>query len=135
MDKTNTTAKYTYARGRRKTSSATVRIFEGKEMITFNGKPLDEIYPRKVDQEKVMKPLKSVGKDKNMFFHAKATGGGSNAQIAAVQHALARALVKLDESFRPVLKPLGFLTRDPRMVERKKTGLKKARKAPQFSKR
>lgn len=129
------TAKYTYSVGRRKTASATVRLYEGAGQNTVNGKPLDEFFPVLLDQKKVLRPLKVLGKAKDFYFTAQTKGGGTTGQAGAVRHALSRALVEYSSDFRGDLKKEGLMTRDPRMVERKKTGLRKARKSEQFSKR
>ncbi|KXK26208.1 MAG: 30S ribosomal protein S9 [candidate division WS6 bacterium OLB20] len=129
------TDKYSYAKGRRKTASATVRLFAGTGQNTVNEKPLEEFFPVKLDQRRVMKPLQVLGKLKDFHFTARTTGGGTTGQAGAVRHALTRALVDYDQTYRGDLKKEGLLTRDPRMVERKKTGLRKARKSEQFSKR
>lgn len=126
---------YTYALGRRKTSTATVRLYEGKGITTINEKPLETVYPAKLDQQTIFSPLLALEKKDKFYFTAKTKGGGVKSQAEAIRHALSRALVKFDKEFRTTLKPLGYLTRDPRMVERKKTGLRKARKHEQYSKR
>jgi small subunit ribosomal protein S9 len=124
-----------YGTGRRKTSVARVRVKPGQGLIKVNGKKLDEYFGRKVLQTIVKQPLVTAGVEGKYDIIANVTGGGNSGQAGAVRHGLARALQVADPSFRPALKKAGFLTRDPRMKERKKYGLKKARKAPQFSKR
>ncbi len=127
--------KYTYAIGRRKTATATVRLFLGKGVSTVNNKPVNEMFPSKIDQRKIASPFKAIGKETDFYFTAVTNGGGTTGQSGAVRHALSRALAELNPDYRLALKPLGYLTRDPRMVERKKTGLRKARKSEQYSKR
>ncbi len=134
-DKKPKTPKYFYAYGRRKTSVATVRLFSGKGENTVNGKDLKEYYPLEADRKIVEFPLDVTKKTKDFYFTSKVKGGGKKSQRGAISHALSRALVKFDEELKPELKKFSLLTRDDRMVERKKTGLVKARKAPQFSKR
>lgn len=129
------TNKYTYSLGRRKTSTATVRLFEGKGESTVNDKNLKEYFPLKNDQKVALKPLYVLEKSKDFYITAVVKGGGKKSQREAISHGLARALVVLDEGNRTLLKKDSLLTRDDRMVERKKTGLVKARKAPQYSKR
>lgn len=121
--------------GRRKTASARVRIAAGKGVITVNGKELAAYFPYFEQQELILAPLKALAKEKDLDFSVKVAGGGTKGQAVAVQHGIARALVIWNEDFRKTLKTLGFLTRDPRVKERKKFGLKKARRAPQWSKR
>lgn len=126
---------YFYALGRRKRSIATVRVYpKGKGEITVNGKTLEEYLPIDILQEKVRLPLKTVGHE-NADVTVKAIGGGVHGQAGAIQLGVARALLKINEDFRTSLKPLGVLTRDSREKERKKYGLKKARRAPQWAKR
>ncbi|MCA9383508.1 30S ribosomal protein S9, partial [Candidatus Dojkabacteria bacterium] len=124
-----------YALGRRKTSTATVRLYEGKGDSTVNGKPLAEIYPSKIDKAIIHSPLKTIDKIGEFYFTVRTAGGGIKGQRDAIVHGLARALVDYDEAFKQPLKKEGFLTRDPRMVERKHTGFRKARKSEQYSKR
>ncbi len=124
-----------YGTGRRKTSVARVRIIPGQGKVIVNGKNLDEYFGRKVLQTIVKQPLVAIGVDTKYDVIAKVDGGGSSGQAGAIRHGLARALQVADHSYRPTLKKAGFLSRDPRMKERRKYGLKKARKAPQFSKR
>lgn len=127
--------KYTYAKGRRKTSNATVRLFEGKGESLINGKPLEEVFPSKTDKAIIHAPLTELGKMKDFYFTARTAGGGKSGQRGAIVHALARALVEYEPEYRVELKPKGYLMRDPRMVERKHTGFRKARKSEQYSKR
>ena len=124
-----------YATGRRKTSSARVYLSKGKGDITVNSKPLNEYFGRQVAQMLVMQPLKLTELDEKVNIKVMVKGGGSFGQAGAIRHGISRALLLLDEELRPQLKKAGFLTRDSRKVERKKPGLKKARKSSQFSKR
>tara|TARA_Y100000816_G_scaffold177468_1_gene128093 strand:- start:117 stop:506 length:390 start_codon:yes stop_codon:yes gene_type:complete len=124
-----------YATGRRKTSSARVYLSKGKGDITVNSKPLNEYFGRQVAQMLVMQPLKLTELDKKVNIKVMVKGGGSFGQAGAIRHGISRALIEYDEELRPQLKKAGLLTRDPRKVERKKPGLKKARKSSQFSKR
>ena len=121
--------------GRRKKSIARVRLVEGKGNITVNGKTLDEYFGTEVLKVIVKQPLVTTNSLDKFDVIAKVTGGGISGQAGAVRHGIARALVEANSEYRPALKSAGFLTRDARMKERKKYGLKKARKAPQFSKR
>ena len=124
-----------YATGRRKTSSARVYLSKGKGDITINSKPLNEYFGRQVAQMLVMQPLKLTELDEKVNIKVMVKGGGSFGQAGAIRHGISRALIEYDEELRPQLKKAGLLTRDPRKVERKKPGLKKARKSSQFSKR
>lgn len=124
-----------YATGRRKTSSARVYLSKGKGDITVNSKPLNEYFGRQVAQMLVMQPLKLTDLDEKVNIKVMVKGGGSFGQAGAIRHGISRALIEYDEELRPQLKKAGLLTRDPRKVERKKPGLKKARKSSQFSKR
>lgn len=125
----------TRALGRRKSASARVRIERGTGNITVNGKPLNEYFRHFSDQESIVSALKAVGKEKDLDVSVKIQGGGIKGQSIAVRHGIARALVIWNEDLKKALKTIGFLTRDPRVKERKKPGLKKARRAPQWSKR
>ena len=124
-----------YGTGRRKTSIARVRIMNGKGNITINGKTLDEYLPSDILKTIVKQPLNVTSTEGKFDVIVKVEGGGLSGQAGAVRHGISRALVKASEDNKAALKAAGFLTRDPRMKERKKPGLKKARKAPQFSKR
>lgn len=124
-----------YAVGRRKTAVAQVLMTEGNGAITINKLPFEKYFQTSDLQQIVRHPLIAVGQDKNFNFKAKVQGGGIHAQAESVRHGLARALIVIDPESRRTLKKLGFLTRDPRVKERKKPGLKRARRAPQFSKR
>ncbi len=123
--------------GRRKTSIARVKMSQGEGVFVFDdGANIDKVFPSKLDQEFLLKPFKVTGREvKGFDISFKVTGGGIKSQLVACQLALAKALVELDENLRPLLKDASLLTRDPRMKERKKYGLKRARKAPQYSKR
>ena len=121
--------------GRRKTSVARIFISEGKGNITVNKKTYTEYFPTPTLQYKVVQPLALTGTEGNYDIKVTVVGGGTNGQAEAVRLAVSRALCKINEEHRGVLKPEGLLTRDPRMVERKKFGQKKARKKFQFSKR
>ena len=124
-----------YGTGRRKKSIARVRIANGNGNITINNKPLDEFLGIETLKVIVKQPLVATNSLDKFDVIAKVTGGGISGQAGAIRHGIARALVEANAEYRPVLKSAGFLTRDARMKERKKYGLKKARKAPQFSKR
>lgn len=121
--------------GRRKSSIARVRIMPGKGNLVVNGKALDEYFPTEVLKIVAKLPFEVTSTSGKFDMIAKVEGGGLSGQAGAVRHGLARALVNANEENRAALKAAGFLTRDSRMKERKKPGLKKARKAPQFSKR
>jgi small subunit ribosomal protein S9 len=130
------TEKYFYALGRRKTSTATVRLFETEGKSKINGKDFSSIYKSDVYAIKVSEPFKVLELDPNKFmFTAKTAGGGVVSQLEAIVLGLSRALVKMNESYKKALKDADLLTRDSRMVERKKPGLRKARRAEQYSKR
>jgi len=130
------TEKYIPAIGRRKTSTAQVRITPAKATkIIINEKDLTEYFPVEEQQKIVLSPFKKVEVGKEFEVSVVIKGGGVNAQAEAVRHGISRALTKFNEELRGDLKKLGFLKRDPRRKERKKFGLKKARKAPQWSKR
>jgi len=124
-----------YATGRRKTSVAKVWLSPGNGKIIVNDKNMEEYFPLETLRIIVKQPLTLTETLNKYDVIAKVKGGGLSGQAGAVRHGIARALVLADPTLRPVLKKAGFLTRDPRMVERKKYGLKKARRAPQFSKR
>ena len=126
---------YTYALGKKKTASAQVRLFEGKGDSTINGRALGEYIARKDLFETVFAPLKLCKLDDKTYFTVEVQGSWESAQAAAIAHGLARALAEKDSGNRTVLKAAGLLTRDARKVERKKPGLKKARKSPSWSKR
>lgn len=121
--------------GRRKTSSARVRLLPGTGNIIINDKPISEYFGRGVCDQIVRQPLEVTGNVGKFDVMVNVVGGGLMGQAGAIRHGIARALLLVDSEFRPALKEAGYLTRDPRMKERRKYGLKKARKAPQFSKR
>ncbi len=128
--------KYNYGTGRRKSSVARVRLFEnGTGSIIINGRDIDDYFGLETLKLIVRQPLASLGLADKVDLIVTVTGGGVSGQAGAIRHGLSRALVTLNPEFRPSLKAAGFLTRDPRMKERKKYGLKGARRAPQFSKR
>jgi len=124
-----------YGTGRRKKSIARVRLVDGNGVITVNGKSIDEYFGTEVLKVIVRQPLTATNTTAKYDVICKVVGGGFTGQAGAIRHGIARALNEANSEFRPTLKSNGYLTRDPRMKERKKYGLKKARKAPQFSKR
>ena len=124
-----------YGTGRRKTSTARVFITAGTGTITVNDRPLDEYFGRPVARMVVRQPLELVGLVEKFDVNVTVAGGGSFGQAGAIRHGLTRALMEYDESLRSDLRKAGYVTRDSREVERKKVGLRKARKKPQFSKR
>ena len=124
-----------YGTGRRKQAVARVRLVPGSGQWTVNGRSLENYFPNKVHQQLIREPLVTVEKPELFDVRANLRGGGITGQAGALRLAIARALIELDSEDRPPLKKAGFLTRDPRVKERKKYGLKKARKAPQYSKR
>ncbi len=126
---------YFYGTGRRKKSVARVRIYPGTGMITINGKDVDEYFGLETLKLIINQPFGVTGTTGKFDIVANVNGGGISGQAGAIRHGVARALLAADEANRPALKQAGFLTRDPRMKERKKYGLKGARRAPQFSKR
>lgn len=121
--------------GRRKEAIARVRLVPGHGRLQVNGRPLESYFAQPLHQTLIRQPLLLTGTTDHYDVIVRVTGGGVSGQAGAVRHGLARALCRADTEFRPTLKKAGFLTRDPRMKERRKYGLKKARKAPQFSKR
>ena len=124
-----------YGTGRRKSSIARVFIKPGKGTITVNKRDLEEYFGLETLKVVVRQPLVAVDGLNKYDINVTVKGGGTTGQAGAIRHGIARALCRADEEYRPVLKKAGFLTRDPRMKERKKYGLKGARRAPQFSKR
>ena len=126
---------YFYGTGRRKKSVARVRIVPGTGVVTINGRDIDDYFGLETLKLIVNQPFKVTGTDGKFDIIALVNGGGISGQAGAIRHGLARALVKADEAYKPALKAAGLLTRDPRMKERKKYGLKAARRASQFSKR
>jgi small subunit ribosomal protein S9 len=123
------------ATGKRKTAVARVILRPGTGAYLINGKPLDDFFPRPTLQRNIRQPLEAVGYDDRMDVVARMHGGGVSSQAGALRHGISRALLEADPNLRTELKKRGFLTRDARVKERKKAGLKKARKRPQFSKR
>ncbi len=127
---------YLYGTGRRKSSVARVHLFPGGTgSITINGRDIDDYFGLETLKMVVRQPLEATGSTGKMDIVATVSGGGVTGQAGALRHGIARALLLVSEDNRPILKKAGFLTRDPRMKERKKYGLKAARRAPQFSKR
>jgi small subunit ribosomal protein S9 len=126
---------YFYGTGKRKTSVARVRLIPGKGAIVVNGIPFEQHFPRLVHREAVLEPLRVTDNLDKFNAMIKVVGGGISGQAGAIRHGIARALVAFDEALRPQLRKESLLTRDPRAKERKKYGLKRARKAPQYTKR
>ena len=126
---------YFYGTGRRKKSVARVRLYPGNGEITINGRSIDEYFGLETLKLIVNQPFGVTGTVGKFDIVATVSGGGISGQAGAIRHGVARALNAADAEYRPALKAAGFLTRDPRMKERKKPGLKAARRAPQFSKR
>ena len=123
------------ATGRRKTSVARVRLRDGSGQVTLNGRPLEDYFPTMASRMRVMEPLQITQTQGRYDVDATLEGGGTTGQVDALRLGIARALIVLDEELRPMLKKAGLLTRDARAVERKKYGLRKARRAPQYTKR
>mgnify|MGYP001270782859 FL=1 len=126
---------YNYGTGRRKTAAARVFISSGTGRIMVNSQPLDEFFGRETARMVVRQPLQVAGFADKLDLKVTVRGGGNTGQAGAIRHGIARALVEYDEALRGPMRQAGFLTRDARAVERKKVGLRKARKRPQFSKR
>ncbi|MEW6770337.1 MAG: 30S ribosomal protein S9 [Bacillota bacterium] len=124
-----------YGTGRRKNAIARVFLTPGEGKLLVNDRPLDAYFGRKTLEVLVRQPFELTGMSGRFDVRAKVIGGGVSGQAGAVRLGIARALIQADPNLRPILKKAGFLTRDPRMKERRKYGLKKARRAPQFSKR
>ena len=129
------TKPYFYGTGRRKNSVARVRVYTGTGKITVNDRDIDSYFGLETLKLIVRQPLVTTNTLGKVDIVATVTGGGVTGQAGAIRHGISRALLEMNAEFRPVLKAAGFLTRDPRMKERKKYGLKAARRAPQFSKR
>lgn len=128
--------RYFYGTGRRKTSVARVRLYPGGGEITVNGKPATEYFGgRLIHQASITQALRLTNTQESFNVMVRVKGGGSSGQAGAVRHGIARALTQADPELRPALKKAGLLTRDAREKERKKVGLKRARKAPQYTKR
>ena len=126
---------YHYGTGRRKTSVARVRLYQGTGKVTINDRDIDDYFGLDTLKYIVRQPLTLTGTDEKFDIVCRVSGGGVTGQAGAIRHGIARALVKANEEYKPAIKKAGYLTRDPRMKERKKYGLKAARRAPQFSKR
>ena len=124
-----------YGTGRRKNSVARVFLVPGEGNVVINNKPINEYFGRQTLEMVVRQPIELTGAASRFDVQAKVLGGGISGQAGAIKMGIARALIQADPNLRPLLKKAGFLTRDPRMKERKKYGLRKARRAPQFSKR
>jgi small subunit ribosomal protein S9 len=124
-----------YGTGRRKTSAARVFLRAGSGAIHINGRPLEEFFGRETARMIVRQPLGAVDMEGKFDVHASVSGGGTTGQAGAIRHGITRALMAYDETLRQALRRAGFVTRDARAVERKKVGLRKARRATQFSKR
>lgn len=138
MSEATTTPKgqFYYGVGRRKTSVARVRLYPGTGNITVNGKTSADYFGgRGLNQILLQAPLRATQTNERFDVVATVVGGGVSGQVGAISHGISRALLRFDEELRPTLKAAGMLTRDPRMKERKKVGLKRARKAPQYTKR
>lgn len=126
--------KYSYAVGRRKAAVAQVRLYAGRGKAVVNGVEAEKYFAAPLI-EKMIEPLKQISQEGSYDLYVKVVGGGTNGQSEAIRHGISRALSEGDKAVRTTLKKLGFLTRDSRVVERKKPGLKKARRAPQWAKR
>ena len=124
-----------YGTGRRKTSSARVYLRPGSGNIVINGRPIDEFFGRETARMIVKQPLVLAEAESSFDIKVNVSGGGTTGQAGAIRHGITRALMAYDEALRPSLRKAGFVTRDAREVERKKVGLRKARRATQFSKR
>ena len=125
----------TYSTGRRKTSTARVYLKPGSGQITVNSRPLDEYFGRETARMIVRQPLETTDSTERFDIKVLVSGGGGSGQAGAIRHGITRALMEYDETLRRALRQAGFVTRDARRVERKKIGLHKARKRPQYSKR
>ena len=128
-------SQYYYGTGRRKTAVAQVRLYAGDGAFIVNGKPAAEYFTRQGDLAHALEPMKATGNESKFMISVIVKGGGVTGQTGAVQHGIARALLVANPDLRPALRGGGFLTRDSRVKERKKPGLKRARKAPQYTKR
>ena len=126
---------YYYGTGRRKCAVARVRLYPGSGSIVVNGKPLQVVFTWELHRLKVRRPLVSTETEERFNVHAKIAGGGISAWADALAHGISRALIVFDEGLKPTLRKAGLLTRDARVKERMKPGLKRARKAPQYTKR
>lgn len=130
-----TTQQYSTGTGRRKRAVAQTRLMPGGGAVVVNGKPLEEAIPMPSMQDIVLQPFRVTSTVNRYSASVRVIGGGVHAQATAIRHSISRALVEVDEANRPPLRKAGFMTRDPREKERKKYGLKRARKAPQYTKR
>ena len=128
-------APYFYGTGRRKSSVARVRVYQGTGKVKINDRDIDDYFGLETLKLIVRQPLVATETDQKFDIVCRVAGGGVTGQAGAIRHGIARALVKANEEYKPAIKKAGYLTRDPRMKERKKYGLKAARRAPQFSKR
>jgi small subunit ribosomal protein S9 len=129
------TGQYYYGTGRRKETIARVRLYPGSGTIVVNGKPYLDVFTRLLHQIRIREPLQVTEMTDKFNVQAKLAGGGINGWADALAHGMSRALVAFDERLKPPLRKAGLMTRDPRVKERKKPGLKRARKAPQYTKR
>jgi len=130
-----TTQTYDRGTGKRKCAVAQVKLFSGRGEITVNGKPYQDVFPRREHRRAIEHPFVATDTEGKFNVEVKVNGGGISGQAQAIRHGIARALVKANEQFKPLLRREGLMTRDPRVKERKKYGLKRARKAPQYTKR
>ncbi len=130
-----TEQRYFYAIGKRKEAVARVRLFPGNGAIVVNGKPMNEAFPLRTLQQAILEPFAATSITNNYSASVKVSGGGISGQAQAIRHGIARALLVANDELKPVLRKAGLLTRDSRIKERKKYGLKRARKAPQYTKR
>jgi small subunit ribosomal protein S9 len=130
-----TSERYHFGLGRRKSAVARVRLYPGTGTVVVNGKPAEEMIPREILRQEMLKPLAVTDSIRAYNVQVKAEGGGVAGWAGAIRQGIARALVAADDTHRRTLRAHGLLTRDPRVKERKKPGLKRARKAPQFTKR
>lgn len=130
-----TTQTYDRGTGKRKCAIAQVKLFSGSGEIFINGKPYQQAFPRIEHRHAIEMPFKVTDTVGRYSAEIKVTGGGVSGQAGAIRHGISRALVRVNENFKPLLRKEGLLTRDPRIKERKKYGLKRARKAPQYTKR
>ena len=130
-----TEQRYFYAIGKRKEAVARVRLFPGNGAIVVNGKPMNEAFPLRTLQQAILEPFAATSLTNNYSASVKVAGGGISGQAQAIRHGIARALLVANDELKPVLRKAGLLTRDSRIKERKKYGLKRARKAPQYTKR
>ena len=127
--------RYFYGTGRRKEATARVRLYPGDGAVVINGKPMEEVFGRETWQRQIVEPLSIANARGRYNVQIKCSGGGVSGWAGAIRHGVARALLASDETLRRPLRQAGMLTRDPRVKERKKPGLKRARKAPQYTKR